>query len=124
MRYPVQKPLSSRSANPLRRLPLRRRQFVAPSLEETYRNAHGLILMCMYCRRTQRAGVSTDQWDWVEDYAAQMPARVTHGLCKQCLEAAVGLAAAQPHEHNAQQHQPQAEEFLRRKGFVEEQTRP
>lgn len=60
----------------------------AQPLERTYRDASGLILMCMYCRRTRRAGTS-DQWDWVEAYAVQAPARVTHGICKQCLRSAL-----------------------------------
>lgn len=69
------------------------RSSTAQPVERTYRDARGLILMCMYCQRTRRIGTS-DQWDWVETYAVQMPARVTHGICKQCLRAA--LSAASP----------------------------
>lgn len=54
--------------------------------EQTYRDAHGLILMCMYCRRTQRPDRESDRWDWVRAFAEGKPARVTHGICKTCLE--------------------------------------
>lgn len=57
----------------------------ARSLERLYRDANGLILMCMYCQWTRRAGSVPEQWDWVETYAVQMPVRVTHGICKRCL---------------------------------------
>jgi|SRR5579859_1037959 len=53
--------------------------------EQTYRDANGLILMCMYCRRTQRPSHESDQWDWVRAFAERKPARVTHGICKTCL---------------------------------------
>jgi hypothetical protein len=77
--------------------------FAGLPVERTYRDASGLILMCMYCRRTRRVGAS-DQWDWVEAYALQMPARVTHGICKKCLKAALTRAAVsgrQPQIGNA-----------------------
>jgi len=74
--------------------PYRRRSWGAQPSEETYRDADGLILMCMYCRRTRRSGDPTDRWDWVEAYAVQMPPRTTHGLCRSCLEAVLPKAAA------------------------------
>lgn len=64
------------------------RSYAAQAIERTYRDASGLILMCMYCNRTRRSGTS-DRWDWVEPYTVQMPAGVTHGICQQCLRTAL-----------------------------------
>jgi hypothetical protein len=58
------------------------------AIEETYRDANGLIEQCAHCRRVRRArwahGV-TAEWDWVPDYVARMPPRTSHGLCAMCI---------------------------------------
>ncbi len=56
-----------------------------PGLEEAYRSAGGYIVMCSNCRRTERAG-SDGIWDWVPDFVANQPPRVSHGLCGPCAE--------------------------------------
>ncbi len=56
------------------------------SFDRLYRDANGLITMCMYCRRTRRNLPSPDKWDFVELYAASAPARTSHGICKTCLK--------------------------------------
>ena len=53
--------------------------------DRLYRDANGLITMCMYCRRTRRNLPSPDQWDFVEAFAVSAPSRTTHGICKACL---------------------------------------
>ena len=61
---------------------------IAPSclsLDLVYRDANGLIIICMYCHRTHVP--DSNQWDWVEAYAATPPVRASHGLCKACLDA-------------------------------------
>ncbi len=67
-----------------------RKYLLGRSTEEkphrAYRDANGLILMCMYCRRTRRANSTSEQWDWVEAYVLQMPSNVTHGICKSCMK--------------------------------------
>lgn len=57
--------------------------------EKPYRDANGLIVMCMYCHRTRRVTPESDQWDLVEAYAITPPVRVSHGICKACLNAAL-----------------------------------
>lgn len=59
----------------------------AESSDQLYRDANGLIMICMYCHRTRRN--LSDQWDWVEAYASGMAARASHGICKACLVAAL-----------------------------------
>lgn len=58
----------------------------AKPFDQLYRDANGLITMCMYCRRTRRCLPSPDRWDYVEAYATLAPARTSHGICKACLE--------------------------------------
>jgi hypothetical protein len=63
-----------------------RRASVAKPFDEMYRDANGLVTMCMYCRRTRRSLPSHDHWDFVEAYAIAAPARTSHGICRACLE--------------------------------------
>ncbi len=55
--------------------------------DQLYRDADGLLMICMYCHRTRRN--LSDEWDWVEAYATAVPARASHGICKACFEAAL-----------------------------------
>ncbi|GEM_PF-2249390 len=51
--------------------------------EENYRNRSGIIVMCMYCRRTQsKAGA---RWDRVEEFIQNRPKDVSDGLCDDCM---------------------------------------
>jgi hypothetical protein len=54
-------------------------------LDQPYRDANGLIVMCMYCHCTRRVLPDLDQWDWVEEYAVTTPASTSHGICAACL---------------------------------------
>jgi len=47
---------------------------------EAYRDADGLVHVCMHCRRTQRLDHSG--WDWVP--SAVEARRASHGLCQPC----------------------------------------
>lgn len=76
-------------------LAYRRARCAAQPSEQTYRDANGLILMCMYCLRTQRPSHESDRWDWVRAFAQRRPARVTHGICKKCLEVVLPKALIQ-----------------------------
>ena len=62
------------------------RASIAKPFDSKYRDANGLITMCMYCRRTRRSLPSHDRWDFVDAYARSAPARTSHGICKACLE--------------------------------------
>jgi hypothetical protein len=55
-------------------------------VEGQYRNHHGLVVMCSNCRRTRRAGVEPETWDWVSDFVRHQPLRVSHSICKLCLD--------------------------------------
>lgn len=55
--------------------------------DQLYRDANGLITICMWCHRTRRNPEETNQWDWVEAYATTAPVRASHGICERCLEA-------------------------------------
>jgi hypothetical protein len=52
-----------------------------PPSEEDYWNARGMIVMCMYCQKTQCKWPNRDQWVLVEEFLAEPPSRVSHGLC-------------------------------------------
>lgn len=58
-------------------------------LEALYRDAQGMILQCVNCRRIRRAVAATDAtatWDWVPAYVAQIPPQTSHGLCFPCFQ--------------------------------------
>lgn len=55
-----------------------------PADDASYRNAAGLIVMCSNCRRVKRVG--NPSWEWVPEWVAREPTRVSHGLCYTCLE--------------------------------------
>jgi hypothetical protein len=42
-----------------------------------------LVTMCAQCRRTKR--LRDNYWDWVPEFLLNPPARVSHGLCEDCL---------------------------------------
>jgi hypothetical protein len=48
-----------------------------------YRDANGVIGMCMHCRRTRRSD-DPDVWDWVPDFLSAPPDNISHGLCSMC----------------------------------------
>lgn len=58
---------------------------VAP-VEAVYRNSEGFIVMCSNCRRTRRAGIKPETWDWIPGFVSAQPAGISHGLCNTCLE--------------------------------------
>lgn len=45
-----------------------------------YRDAHGLVHVCMHCRRTRR--LDGTGWDWVPE--ALVVPEVSHGICGPC----------------------------------------
>lgn len=55
-------------------------------LEERYRTADGLIVICGNCRRARRNLPGVEHWDWVPEFVRHLPDRVSHGLCAPCLE--------------------------------------
>lgn len=54
--------------------------------EEDYRDAAGLIHMCMECRRTRWNFPDGEKWVLIEEFIAKPPSRITHGLCPECAE--------------------------------------
>ena len=57
---------------------------LAPPDERRYRDADGLITMCVSCHRMQQPG--TDNWDAVPEWEASLPDEVTGGLCVPCFQ--------------------------------------
>lgn len=58
------------------------RAAVAPD-DARYRSPGDIVVMCCHCRRTRRAA-APDLWDWVPDYVAKVPPRVSAGICPAC----------------------------------------
>jgi hypothetical protein len=56
----------------------------SPGIESIYRDAQGVLCQCSHCRRVRRAGATCEQWDWVPDFVAHVPANTSHGLCPLC----------------------------------------
>ncbi len=54
-----------------------------PPDDERFRGPNGLLVMCCHCRRTRRVAEPT-VWDWVPDYVARPPERVSAGICSAC----------------------------------------
>ena len=52
---------------------------------QAYRHASGIIVICMYCRRTLRPESEGAVWDLVEEFLAATPPGASHGLCGDCL---------------------------------------
>jgi hypothetical protein len=46
---------------------------------------HGLIVMCMHCRRTLRKTSEGETWELIEQYLVQRPDNVSDGICRDCL---------------------------------------
>jgi hypothetical protein len=42
-----------------------------------------LVITCAQCRRTKR--LHDNYWDWVPEFLRNPPARVSHGICHECL---------------------------------------
>jgi hypothetical protein len=55
-------------------------------VQDGYRDEHGVMTMCSNCRRTRRAGVKPETWDWIAEFVEHQQKRVSHGLCDLCLE--------------------------------------
>jgi hypothetical protein len=65
--------------------------FVGRRPEESaneYRDAFGMIVMCMHCHRTRRSArvASGEEWEQVQAFMDQRPEKVSDGLCPQCSE--------------------------------------
>jgi hypothetical protein len=54
-----------------------------PPDDARYRSPAGFIVMCCHCRRTKRVA-EAGAWDWVPDYVAGVPPRVSTGMCSTC----------------------------------------
>jgi len=54
--------------------------------EAAYRDRNGLIVMCGNCRRTRRADLDIETWEWVSEHVAHQPRMVSHSVCGLCLE--------------------------------------
>jgi hypothetical protein len=52
--------------------------------ERAYRDANGLITMCVACHRMQRP--ETEQWDRIPEWETSPPDQVTGGLCTACFQ--------------------------------------
>jgi hypothetical protein len=50
---------------------------------QKYRDTHGVVTMCVHCRRTRNVGFRS-QWDWVPGNVACRPTALNHGLCPAC----------------------------------------
>lgn len=48
-------------------------------------DVHGLIVMCMHCRRTLRKSFDGETWELIEQYLVQRPDNVSDGICGDCL---------------------------------------
>ncbi|HEX6853439.1 MAG TPA: hypothetical protein VF139_18735 [Candidatus Polarisedimenticolaceae bacterium] len=51
----------------------------------SYLDARGLLRQCGHCRRVRRVD-DPSRWDWVAAWIAAVPRRVSHELCRLCLE--------------------------------------
>lgn len=49
----------------------------------TYRDVHGLIHQCAHCRRVCTAA-DDSCWDWVPDWAREIPLSASHTFCPTC----------------------------------------
>jgi hypothetical protein len=58
---------------------------VLSAVEERYRNAGGMVVMCSNCRKTQTSGPE-QRWDWAPGFVSEPPLNVSHGLCPACFE--------------------------------------
>lgn len=54
-----------------------------PSMQDRYRNGHGLITQCCHCKRFQHSH-SDSNWEWVPDWAINCPTNTSHGVCQVC----------------------------------------
>lgn len=55
-----------------------------PDLFGAYRDMHGLIHQCAHCRRVS-ATADADCWDWVPDWAREIPTTASHTFCPTCV---------------------------------------
>jgi hypothetical protein len=55
------------------------------AISTAYVGASGLITQCMCCRKVKAAS-GADRWDWIPLLIASRDRRVSHGLCRVCLE--------------------------------------
>jgi hypothetical protein len=69
----------------VRELPVEAVYPVVHRAEAAYRGAAGVVEQCSCCRRTRRPG-PWDEWDFVPDLVAGVPARTYFGYCQACRE--------------------------------------
>lgn len=50
-----------------------------------YLDSRGVVHQCGHCRRVRRTD-DADRWDWVTDWIVVVPRRISHELCRLCLE--------------------------------------
>ncbi|MEI8257291.1 MAG: PAS domain-containing protein [Deltaproteobacteria bacterium] len=50
--------------------------------ERISRDCNDFVVMCSNCRHVRRVG--TRAWDWIPEWVATPPARVSHGICPVC----------------------------------------
>ena len=55
------------------------------AISAAYVGPSGLINQCMHCRKV-KAATGADRWDWIPMMIASRDRRVSHGLCRVCLE--------------------------------------
>jgi hypothetical protein len=76
----------------VRELPAEAVYPVVRGAEHAYRGPTGVVEQCSCCRRTHRPG-PWDEWDFVPDLVAAVPARTYFGYCPMCRE----LHCGEPH---------------------------
>jgi hypothetical protein len=54
--------------------------------EADYRDAFGIIVICMHCRKTRRNASKGQTWELVEAFTGNRPKNVSDGLCPECLD--------------------------------------
>lgn len=51
---------------------------------DSYRDTHGLIHQCAHCRRVSTTN-DADCWDWVPEWAREIPVTSSHTFCPTCV---------------------------------------
>jgi hypothetical protein len=53
--------------------------------DESSTDVHGVIVMCMHCRRTLQKATDGEKWELIEQYLVHRPENVSDGLCRDSL---------------------------------------
>lgn len=56
-----------------------------PTPDYPYRDAFGLVVMCMHYHRTRRPAPE-ERWEIVPAFTKKRPSKVSDGICPECLE--------------------------------------